>query len=52
VQEKEFVDFCAISAEDYKRIIPPEQGYCNRDETQTTGLLAAGEGKMLFMLHM
>ena len=51
MQEKEFVDFCVISAEDYTRIIPPEQGYSNCDETQTTGLMAAEEGKMLFMLH-
>ena len=30
---------------------PPEQGYSDRDETQTTGLSAAREGEMLFMLH-
>jgi hypothetical protein len=52
VQEKEFVDFCAISVKDYTTIIPPEQGYSNRDETQATVLPTAGEMKILFVLYM
>ena len=46
----ESVDFFAISAK-IIRGYPHEKGYSDRDETDSTGLPAAGEGKMLFTRH-
>lgn len=44
VEDKEFLDLCAIRETNEYRIIPPEQGYVFRDEVDYVTMLTSDQG--------
>jgi hypothetical protein len=52
VQDKEFVDLCAISIDNLVRIIPAEQGYVNEFETEYATRLPPSAGEIEITLRI
>lgn len=52
VQDRGFVDLCAIGRENLIRIIPPEQGYANEYDTEYATRLPSISGKIDVILRI
>jgi hypothetical protein len=52
VQDRGFVDLCAIGRENLIRIIPPEQGYMNEYDTEYATRLSSSIGKIDMTLRI
>ena len=52
VEDKEFVDLCAIRSDGRFRIIPPEQGYLNKYENEYAERLSPEAGELQLTLRI